>query len=85
MPRVLVDTDILIDYLRGQPNAVRFVTGHGDDIIVSALSVAELHDGVRGDAEGRESATAVAVDAALKPLNVRHHPMFEGLEPAYRK
>ena len=127
--RVLVDTDILIDYLRGQPNAVRFVTGHIDDIILSAMSVAELYAGVRGDAEGRESlaladfidvlqvvpisaeiarsgglfrrdygpshgvgladaviaATAVAVDAALKTLNVRHYPMFEGLEPAYRK
>ena len=129
MAGVLVDTDVLIDYLRGHPSAVRFVTGHIDDTIVSAMSIAELYAGVRGESEGPESlalvnfldilrvepvsreiaragglyrrdygpshgvgladaviaATAVAVDAALKTLNVRHYPMFEGLEPAYRK
>lgn len=129
MARVLVDTDILIDYLRGHAGAVRFVTDHVDDLIVSAMSVAELYVGVRGDPEGKESqalknfldvvqvapvtrqiaragglyrrdygpshgvgladgviaATAVAVDAVLMTLNVRRYPMFDALEPAYRK
>ena len=31
------------------------------------------------------AATATVEDAALKTLNVRHYPMFPGLEPAYRK
>ncbi len=50
MPRpFLVDTDVLIDFLRGHPIAVRFVNEHGDRIIISAMSVAELYAGVRGD------------------------------------
>ena len=130
MPRpFLVDTDILIDYLRGRPAAVRFVTGHTDRIIRSATSVAELYAGVRGRARDPErraladflelfpivpvsadiakagglyrrdyarshgvgladaviAATAVSSDAMLITLNVRHYPMFEGLEAAYRK
>lgn len=129
MAHALVDTDILIDYLRGHAGAVRFVTDHADHMIVSALSVAELYAGVRGDPEGRESlalasfldvvqvapvtrqiaragglyrrdygpshgvgladgiiaATAVAADAVLMTLNVRHYPMFDALEPAYRE
>ncbi len=129
MARVLVDTDILIDYLRGHAGAVAFVTDHVEDMIVSAMSVAELYAGVRGDPDGKESlaladfldvvriepvtrqiaragglyrrdygpshgvgladgviaATVVAVDAQLMTLNVRHYPMFEALEPAYRK
>ena len=129
MVRVLVDTDVLIDYLRGHARAARFVTDHVDDMIVSAISVTELYAGVRGDSEGEESlalasfldvvrvepvtrqiaragglyrrdygpshgvgladgviaATAVACDAVLMTLNVRHYPMFEALEPAYRK
>ena len=130
MPRpFLVDTDILIDYLRGRPTAIRFVTDHADRVIVSVMSVAELHAGVRGQARDSEqlalanflelfpivpvsagiakagglyrrdyaeshgvgladgviAATAVSSDAALKTLNIKHYPMFEGLEAAYRK
>lgn len=125
----LVDTDILIDYLRGHPIAVRFVTQHADRITVSAMSVAELYAGVRGTAEGAErkdlenflalfpvipvsadiarvgglyrkaygrshgvgladavvAATAGLSESALKTLNVKHYPMFSGLDPAYHK
>jgi len=127
--QLLVDTDILIDYLRGHPKAVRFVTESADDIVVSAMSVAELFAGVRGEAQEPEqralqgflelfailpvtatvaktggiyrrdygpshgvgladaiiAATAVAAEATLQTLNVRHYPMFPGIEPAYRK
>lgn len=38
-----------------------------------------------GLAEGVIAATAVAVDAVLMTLNVRRYPMFDALEPAYRK
>ncbi len=127
--QLLVDTDILIDYLRGHPKAVRFVTEHTDDIVVSAMSVAELFAGVRGDVHEPEqralqgflqlfailpvteavakaggiyrrdygashgvgladaiiAATAVAAEATLQTLNVRHYPMIPEIEPAYRK
>lgn len=125
----LVDTDILIDYLHGHPAAVRLVTDHADRVILSAMSVAELYAGVRGQARDPEqlaladflelfpivpvsadiaragglyrrdygrshgigladaviAATAVSSDAMLMTLNVKHYPMFEGLEAAYRK
>lgn len=50
----LVDTDIPIDYLRGHPIAIRFVTEHEDHIIESAMSVAELYAAVSGGANDAE-------------------------------
>lgn len=47
----LLDTDILIDYLRGHPSALSLFAKLPDDCAVSAISVAELHAGVR---EGTE-------------------------------
>ncbi len=130
MPRpVLVDTDVLIDFLRGHERAVSFVEVHSDRIILSSIVVAELYAGVRGGRDGAEqvalerflslfrivpvnddiarlgglyrrdyfrshgvgladavvAATATVEDAELKTLNVRHYPMFEDIEPAYRR
>lgn len=126
---ILVDTDVLIDFLRGHEQAVSFVNLESDRIILSSIVVAELYAGVRGgecDAEqttlegflslfrvvhvtaaiarlgglykrdyGKShgisladavvAATASLESADLKTLNVRHYPMFNALEPAYRK
>ena len=38
-----------------------------------------------GLADAIVAATATLEDAELETLNVRHCPMFEGIEPAYRK
>ena len=48
---LLLDTDVLIDYLRGQAKAVAFIDGLTDDQILSAITVAELYAGVRDGAE----------------------------------
>ena len=48
---LLLDTDILIDYLRGQVKAVAFLKKTRRRLLVSALTVAELHVGVREGAE----------------------------------
>ena len=48
---MLVDTDVMIDYLRGFEVAVNFLEQHVDDLRVSAITVAELYQGVR---EGKE-------------------------------
>ena len=48
---MLVDTDILIDYLKDVPEAVEFVEAHIDQIFVSAITVAELYQGVRDGEE----------------------------------
>jgi len=48
---VLVDTDILIDYLRDHEAAVEFLESLPFPIFISSISVAELYTGVR---EGEE-------------------------------
>lgn len=47
----LVDTDVLIDFLRGYEKAVTFISDHSSRIILPAISVAELYAGVKGDHE----------------------------------
>lgn len=47
----LVDTDVWIDYLQGHPLAIQFVKKLPERTWISAVSVAELHAGVRKDAE----------------------------------
>ena len=48
---LLVDTDVLIDLLRGQPAAVGYLQGLTDPPLVSAVTVAELYGGFRDGAE----------------------------------
>jgi predicted nucleic acid-binding protein len=42
-----VDTDVLIEYLRGDPRAIAFLEELTDAPLVSVISVAELYSGVR--------------------------------------
>ena len=52
MPKaILIDTDVMIDFLRGNPQAVTLVKTHSSHIILSAIVVAELYAGVRGNKE----------------------------------
>jgi len=53
MTPLLVDTDILIDYFRGVSKAVGFIREHAEEIVLSVISVAELHTGIRDDEEER--------------------------------
>ncbi len=48
---LLLDTDVLVDFLRGHGEAVAFVNAHSARIILSSIVVAELYAGVRGDRE----------------------------------
>ncbi len=48
---ILVDTDVLVDFLLGYHKAVAFVNANSDRIILSSIVLAELYAGVRGDAE----------------------------------
>jgi predicted nucleic acid-binding protein len=47
----LLDTDLLIDYLRKQPGAAALFAKLPEDCAISTLTVAELHAGVREGAE----------------------------------
>ncbi|MCY3844406.1 MAG: type II toxin-antitoxin system VapC family toxin [Acidobacteria bacterium] len=126
---IAVDTDVLVDFLRGRKEATSLVALNSERIVVSSIVVAELYAGVRGGADGAEqrvlerlltlfrvvpvsggiarlgglykrdygkshgvgladaiiAATATEEDAELMTLNVKHYPMLEGIEPAYRK
>lgn len=48
---LLVDTDIVIDFLRGYEQAVSFFKNNLDSIHFSAITVAEIYAGVRGRKE----------------------------------
>ena len=47
----LIDTDVLIDYLRGRPEAVVYLESLTDRLLISAITVAELYAGVREGVE----------------------------------
>jgi len=122
---VVLDTDVLIDYLRGLPAAGRYVEGLAAVPTCSEVTRVEVVRGMRSHERrvterflatrwavvdektsqlagelGRRfrrnhggiavadlviAATAALLDIPLATLNVRHFPMFEGLEPAYRR
>jgi len=48
---ILIDTDVLVDFLRGHSKAVAFVNASSARIILSSMVAAELYAGVKGDAE----------------------------------
>lgn len=49
--QVLLDTDVLIDYLRDYDAAVEYLESLSQPLLVSVITVAELYSGVR---EGQE-------------------------------
>ncbi|MFN9630540.1 MAG: type II toxin-antitoxin system VapC family toxin, partial [Cyanobacteriota bacterium] len=62
---LVVDTDVLIDYLRDQAEAVAFLEGCAQRLALSVVSVAELYVGVR---EGEERPRLDAFVAAFEAL-----------------
>ncbi len=47
----LIDTDVAIDYLRGNADAIAYLEGLSGNNFISAITVAELYAGVRDGAE----------------------------------
>ncbi len=62
---MLADTDILIDYLRGHSEAVSFLEQHINDLFISAVSVAELYQGVREGSEKTKLSRMVSAFVVL--------------------
>jgi len=48
---LLVDTDVMVDFLRGHPKAITLLQTTSTRIVLSSISVGELYTGVRGDDE----------------------------------
>jgi predicted nucleic acid-binding protein len=49
--RQLIDTNILIDFLRGHPDAVSFLAQTNRTSLLSTITVAELYSGTKGEHE----------------------------------
>lgn len=49
--RLLIDTDVIIEYLRGRSEAVEYLESLTSDLYISVISVAELFAGIKGDEE----------------------------------
>lgn len=64
---LLLDTDVLVEYLRGRPRAIEYVESLDDELLVSAITVAELQAGARG---GEEEAALEAFLGAFGVLPV---------------
>lgn len=45
---IIVDTDVLIDFLRGNDKAITFIDKFSPHIILSPIVIAELYAGVKG-------------------------------------
>ena len=69
MGAVLLDTDILVDFLRGYNKAEAFISAQADRIILSAIVVAELYAGVKGAAE-REALDALVSLFRIVPVDL---------------
>ena len=65
--RAMLDTDVVIDYLRRQPDAVRFVKGLADRPFISVVTVGELYAGVR---DGRERSELEIVVGGFRVIRV---------------
>ena len=48
---ILLDTDVLVDFFRGHRKAAIIVNTHSARIVLSAIVVAELYAGVKGEVE----------------------------------
>ncbi len=48
---ILVDTDVLVDFLRGYSKAIEFIDEFSSQIILSPIVIAELYAGVKGNNE----------------------------------
>jgi predicted nucleic acid-binding protein len=122
----LYDTDVIIDYMRGNEQAKELLESQDGKQCISVITVTELYAGVRnlrerGAVKGLSeyfevmdinrdiatkaglwkkeyhkshnvlvpdaliAATADYYGLDLKTLNVKHYPMLEGLEAAYKK
>jgi predicted nucleic acid-binding protein len=51
---ILIDTDIVIDFLRGDRQALAYFKSISDRICFSAITVAEIYSGVKGKKEESE-------------------------------
>ena len=62
---MLVDTDVMIDFLRGRAEAIEFLELQIENLHVSVVTIAELYQGVREGHERSKLATTLSAMMAL--------------------
>lgn len=72
---ILLDTNVVVDYLRGHPDAIAFFGGLALQPSASVVVVAELYAGVR---EGAERATLVTFLNSLRIIPLSEPIAIEG-------
>lgn len=72
---MLVDTDVIIDYLRGEPLAEQFIESNLDTIALSSITIGELYQGV---IEGEERIALDSMTSAFTTLPVTEEIAREG-------
>jgi len=72
---LLLDTDVIIDYLRGLPEAINFLENLDNHLLLSSISVAELYAGVR---VGKEMQTLEQFLAAFEIIPVDREIAIKG-------
>lgn len=77
--RLLLDTDVIVEHLRGRGKAGEWLDKQESDLLVSVITVAELFAGVKGERENQ------ILDQFLATFNRRHFPMLAAVEIPYRR
>lgn len=54
MSRLLIDTDVIIEYLKGNQSAISYFKSLDSELHISAITLAELFTGIRTDEEKEE-------------------------------
>ncbi len=64
---LVVDTDVMVDYLRGRSEAVQFIKSNADRIALSTIVLAELYAGVR-DGDEQEKLDNLVSSFGVLPI-----------------
>jgi predicted nucleic acid-binding protein len=86
---ILLDTNILIDYLRGRPDAIAWLEALEERPAIAAISLLELYAGARGQRDERDI-IALREQLACLPAGeaiaeragafLRHYRMSHGID-----
>lgn len=71
----MIDTDVIIDYLRGKSDAVAYIEGLANPLLISVITVAELYSGVR---EGDERKALGSFVSAFELVAVTNDMAVKG-------
>lgn len=75
LPTLLIDTGVIIDYLRGRAEAVNYLETLANPTLISMITVAELYSGVR---DGQERAALDAFVAVFTLVAVDENIAVQG-------